>query len=404
MSLLFTIVSTLFLALRSSTALSAMDDIINVQDIQSNIWCYLTWEQRLIFREVSATCNKVHRHLFSSECGVITQCMDLSLYIRTIDPEHLMEVFASKQHLHYLQCSIFDDKALGDHDSMLIEKLVVDITERAPSFREASRACTSWLKVFSVRFSGFKGRGFNSHRWPTMNINGSVIPCNRNLIKLHRMFKSAKTEMNRTNSKWNRYTRFAFVFLDAFLMSLDTMTPLSITNMVRYLWCDIASVEFIGDYLLRPYLRDFDEPVASAIELIMADAVQLNGTLNKDRLLLMVHHSRILFSFDPIFFELIESSSWNDKSRAECLNFIVDNDLMTWSVMKEHLRDYRAVDSGNPMIEWMWRYVYCRHLSERLRLNQSGNPLTRAGSGVAKNQSFRFRNSVQTKHCCCRCM
>ena len=399
-------------AVSVSAKLSAIHSILIVQDIQCNIWHHLTWEERLLFRQVSSCCHMMHHHLFPLEYDAITKCKALSLCIHAIDPHELKSFFASRGNIRCLEPAILAQEVLQPHESMLIEKIMVDITERALCFEDASRACILWLNSNTASSPGFDGHGLQSSRWPTMDHNGFVIPYNRNLDKLHRMFQMAKNEMARTKSKYNRYTRFAFVFLDAFLMSLDEKERRAlnfdenvVTNMVRHLWCGIVSVEFISDYLLRPRLRDFGEPVAAAIEFIMADAVQLNGTLNTNRLLLMVNHPDILFNFNIIFFDLIESRNWNQEKRTECLEFIVDHGLMTWSVMNEYLRDYRTVYFENPVIYWMWRYVQSRHLKERLEMSYSQNPLLR--TGAYRNHSFRIPESfrkIGKNHGCCRCM
>ena len=314
------------------------------------------------------------------------------------------------------------------HDSMLIEKIMVDIAERATSFVEASRACILWLKLCNIRSCGFKGHVLQkSHRWPVVDVNGSVIPCERNLEKLHRIFYLAKNEMDRTKSKYNRYTRFAFVFLDALLASLDEMSSnikhsagsrvttvrsdcnQSVNYMLQRIWDDIVSVEFIWDYLSRPLLRDFQEPIATTTELIMADALHANGSLNMDRLMLMVEYSHILFDFVPIFFELTALSNWNQQTRAECLEFIVDQRLITWSAMKTQLRDLKLIYFGDPIMDWMWNYVYSRHLEQELpgviQVNPFESRLLRRSA--AEDRSSRNRVSLKEnvkRFRCCLCM
>ena len=216
--------------------------------------------------------------------------------------------------------------------------------------------------------------------------------------------------MNRTKSKYNRYTRFAFVFLDSFLLSLDAMgshykhsdSSKKWWNSIRkQIWNDISSVEFISDYLQRPLLLHFQGPATTAIELIMCDAVGSNDTLNTDRLSLMVHHPRILFNFNVIYFELIESPIWNEKTRAECLEFIVHHELITWSVMEERANAYEAVYPANDIIRSMCRYVRCRSRGFSVRSAcESGNPL----SGKTAARSISFEKSVPKNNACCLCM
>ena len=401
---------TLFTGFAVSCA-AVIDSIQNVPDIQSNIWCYLRWEERLILRSVSISYDEMHRHLFPSECGTVSQFVHLSRHIHTIDPPKLIPFFLAKEILYYIEPFSLDQRFLMEYGCMLIEKIMVDIIERALSFVDASRACMLWLKPFWIRFPPFECHKLQSHRWPTLDLNDSVVPCHYNLDKLDRMFQLAKYEMNRTKSKYNRYTRFAFVFLDSFLMSLDEMGPntvrynRSVNNFVRQLWNDIASVEFIADYLVRPQLRDFQEPAVTAIELIMIDAVGINDTLNTDRMLLMVDHPRILFNFHVVFFEMVESPIWSKKTRTECINFIVSHQLMSWSAMEEYLRDYRSVYPAEQHVHRMWRYVYSRHIRDKIsrRYIHSGNPLVRRKD--ATNRSMHIvHKPTRMKHDCCLCM
>lgn len=386
-----------------STSSSTIQSIVNVADIQYNIWCYLKWEERLLLRQVSMPSHQMHRHLFLSECVTITQCMDLSVCIHTIDPKELMSFFTSEQHFRFLETARLNQRSMEFHDLMFIEKIVADFTERALSLEDAYRPCTLWLKSCTTRFPGFDGNVLPTyHFWPIVDGNGSVVSCQKNLDKLNRMLRIAKNEMDRTKSKYNRYTRFAFVFLDAFLKSLET----SVTDTVRYLWSNIASVDFISDYLLRPLLRDFEGPSLTAIELIMFDAVRIDGTLNTDRLSLMVDHPRILFNFDPIFLKLTEYNIWTDNTRIECLNYIVVHGLMTWTEMKDHLDGYRAIYMiwhYNPITEWMWHYVCARHFHGQLPvIHISNDPLFRKDLG--RNHTIEARMAPRKRDSCCLCM
>ena len=365
--------------------------IHNVPDIQSHIWCYLAWEERLILRLVSTSCNRMHRHLYPKEQIIIAQFMELSLKIHTIDPHELIEFFRTKRF-------ILDGDVVEKHDAMLIEKIMVDITERAPSFPTVFRACNIWLKSFKARYPPFyEGNRLPSDLWPDVDGDGSVIPCFWNLDRIQRVFRMANNEMIRTKSKYNRYTRFSFVFLDSFLLSLEEMSS-NIKNKIKgRLWNEIVSVEFISDYLQRPRLRNFSKPAAMAIELIMADAVGVNGSvnyLNTDRLLLMVHHPRILFNFNVIF-PYMKSRIWSHKTRIELLHFIVNHGLMTWSMIWEQMRI-------RSMSHYVWfRYLYdkSRHLHALSMTNNSKSPLLT--KNVVRSAPCKAK---QNKDDCCPCM
>ena len=396
----------MILSFFSICTVAAIESIQNIPDIQASIWSYLQWEERLILREVSTSWHAMHLHIFPSENKILTQFMALSKHIHTIDPPKLVAFFVLKEDLRYTEPLILGQTALEHHGSILIEKILVDITERAPTFALSSRACSLWLKSFRARYPPFAFDQLHAHRWPQADDNGSVIPSEENLHKLARIFRIANTEMQETKSKYNRYTRFAFKFLDSFLISLDSTDRSKqwVSSMRKQLWNDISSVEFITDYLMRPFLRDFQGPATTAIELIMCDATRINDSLNTDRLLLMVRHPRILFNFNVVYFELIESPIWSKKTRSECLQFIVDRGLMTWSLMEEHMRDYRSVYPEDPVIQSMWRYVYCQQLREKWRQRDyqcgRGNPLVRK----KRVRNEKVQKPVRQRHACCLCM
>ena len=417
------IVSVIFsLTIRLFWTSSTMDLVQNVSDIQSNIWCYLTWGERLIFREVSTSCNKMHRHLFQPESQTVTQFRNLSLHIHIIDPYNLIDFFLERRYFNYFDPSLFNERMLDAHESMMIEKIIVDITEIAPSFVAADRACTPWLRLFHDSFPSFDSNRLHSDRWPIVDINGSVVPCDRNVDKLYIIFRIAKIEMNLRKSKYNRYTRFAFVFLDSFLMSLDTIGPRitysnqSVNSILTHLWNDIVSVEFISDYLLRPRLLKFQGPAITAIELIIADSMRIRDSLNTDRLLLMVDHPRILFDFDIIFWSLVESPIWSEKTLTESLQFIVHHRLISWTQLEEYMREYRTANPADPIIQFMWRFVWYRCLQDKLVIveesrelatrndratnNDSSNPLVRRNPTA----STLIDQSTPKKHACCHCM
>ena len=181
--------------------------IQNIADIQFNIWCYLQWEVRLILREVSGSCCQMHRHLFYAESKTIAQFMDLSLHIHTIDPHTLIQFFLKKRYLNYIEPVILAQRMQEMHECMLIEKIMVDITERAVSFVEASRSCTLWLNSLSSSFPPFERNRLHLYRWPEVDGNGSVIPCDSNLDKLFRIFRIAKIEMPGTLGNLNFYSQ-----------------------------------------------------------------------------------------------------------------------------------------------------------------------------------------------------
>ena len=383
---------------------SAFQQIQEVPDIQCNIWCHLTWTERLAFREVSASSNQMHRHQFPLECETICQFTLLSQRIRTIDPQKLVAFFsASKQCLQYIE----------NRDPMFVEKIIVDITEGAPSFVEASRASILWLSLHGVCCPTFcrptfdsRGNGLHSRYWPIVGNDGLVIPYEHNLNKLQQMFTLAQIEMDRTKSKYNRYTRFALVFLDSFLMSLDAMDANILSfeadhsvKMVRRLWNGIEYVEFISDFLLRPHLRDIHEQVPSAIRLILDDAIGINNSLNIDRLMLMVHHPRLFFNFHWIFFEMAMAPKWNDKTRAKCLEFIVHHELITWSIMEDRVNAYEAMYPAKTSIQYMWRYVRSRSRGLSM-MSKASNPL----SGKKRMGSIEVEKSISRNDACCMCM
>ena len=369
--------------------LQASDVIRNVPDIQYHIWCYLAWEERLILRHVSTSCNQMHCHLFPTEQSTIAQFMELSLKLHIIDSHKLIGFFRTKNF-------ILGHTVLEKQDAMLIEKIMVDIAERAPSFPAAFLACSLWTKSFKARHPPFyKANRLPSHLWPDVDGNGSVIPCFWNLDRIQRVFRMANNEMIRTKSKYNRYTRFAFLFLDSLLMSLDEMSSNIKCKMKARLWNEIVSVEFISDYLRRPRLQNFSKPAPMAIQLIMADAVGINDSLNTDRLLLMVHHPRILFNFNVIFSQMIKSQIWSQQTRIECLQFIVDHGLMTSSMIWEQMR-----------LQSLSHYVWYRYLCDDLRhlralsiTNCSKSPLLH--KSVVRSAPCKAK---QNKGDCCPCM
>ena len=387
--------------------------ILSVQDVQFHIWCHLTRQERLLFRVVSTSCHRMHLHLFPAECTAIMQCKHLSHCIQAMDPNELISFFASKQRLRYIDPAALYHDPVERHGLMLMEKIMVEIAERATSFDDASRACVLWLNSCIERSVGFDGLDLQQiHEWPTVDDNGSVTSSQWNMAKLHEMFIMAKIEMDRTKSKYNRYTRFAFVLLDSMLQHQNTTDPYSknadqsVIYVLRHLWHNVVSVEFISDYLSRPLLRDFGEPCSSAIELIMDDAVTINDSLNTDRLMLMVHHPRILFKFDTVFLKMAEYEVWSDKTRGEFLEFIVNHGLITWPMISGHLIKFRAMSmiwDSNPMAEWMWLYVSARERNEYFVQRDSLDvPLLFTNNAV--NQSIGIFKAWSKRNVCCLCM
>ena len=394
-------------------SVGSSSSILSVQDVQIHIWHHLTWEERLLFRKVSKCCNEMHRDLFPTECTAIMQCKHLSLCIHAMDPNELISFFSSKQSLHYIRPAVLYHERMEHRGLLLIEKIMVEIAERATTFHDASRACVLWLNSCIERSFGFDGHGLQQiHRWPTVDGNGFVISSQWNMAKLYEMFIMAKIEMDQTKSKYNRYTRFAFVLLDSMLLHQNTTDPhskntdRSVIYVLRYLWHNIVSVEFISDYLSRPLLRHFGEPCTTAIELIMSDAVGINDSLNTDRLMLMVHHPRILFKFDTVFLQMAEYEIWNERTRAECLEFFVYQGLITWSMINSHLITFRAMSMiwhYNPMAEWMWHYTCAREHNEHvLRENSLDASLLHMNN--AENQSTCVSKAQRKRHACCLCM
>ena len=73
------------------------------------------------------------------------------------------------------------------------------------------------------------------------------------LRNLQLMFSFGIQAMNKTHKKYNRYTKFAFAYLDQLLLKINNNTLL-----ILLLWEDmIFHIDFIQDFLQRDIIKLF---------------------------------------------------------------------------------------------------------------------------------------------------
>ena len=362
-----------------------------------HLWCYLEWQDRLRLRAVCTSFHDMHCDLFHNESIKITEFHKLSNWIKISDPSHLETTL--KFWPYDIRAALPDHNPLPYEDKLLIDKIIADIAERSLTFADAAIICTNFLNSIHMHCVWIERNG-----WPSVTVHGTIRSCKLNVYKLCKIFKLAVHEMEKTLSKYNRYTRFAFTFLDSMLLTLDhdakpcldggrrNYQAISQKKVIRSLWDQIVSVHFIPDYLQRELLRNHQGTASNAIRLIVRESLCENGMLNEDPLLLIVQCPRILFDLELILCEALESRDWGEDHLAQLVDFIVDHGLMSWPIMLETLEHFI----------WNRREKHRYNISS----NQSRKIVRQQRSGRAHQSQTLFRryNSWKRSITCCCCM
>ena len=330
-------------------------------DAQRRSWSYLERRERRKMRELSVACDEKYQKVYPGECTKMRAFYNFSVFISAMDPAQPCLIASFRRKMSKLKLKDHFDGSNGD--IILIEKLVYTIASNKylyesskddDEIRPELNACLvrtlvvgllDYLNIFHERHAGLQ------LMFRTVLAFGSSNYMNK-IFLLNDLFVFGFKTTKQIGNKSNRFCKFGLLHLDLFLDS-NAHNPQARPNdrglnfhpsRLRTLWNTIVNVELIEEYLKHRELRGEDADIGivlTPIRLIIDDAFGPNRTFKTDKLHLFVEHPKLFFNLGNILEFSMKTEHAHQVGVMDLLEFLVDNDLMTWQTLDSGYLCYR---------------------------------------------------------------
>ena len=340
-----------------------------------NLWCYLPAPARRTARGVSTAWNQLYEDSFFDEFMKLRTFYKFYVFL-SIKKTASVSIRDSLREMDSFSFSTYCSPNYTKQEMVMIEKIVIEIADKSEVHADAANLCNIFLHDLGVDLS--------KHRELELMhkiINEVHADHCLEYGHLRRMFRFGVHEMNRTKNKYNRFTRFAFVYFHN-LRDVGGRTPKQASpQILGALWSGIESVEFIEDFLKIETLRCYGQTVDRCILLIVNDAFSGNSSLKQRALGFMVKHRELFFALNLILHFAARSELYHHQRVCEMLHFFVENLCIQWKEIKQFL----DIASNE---EWKVFAEYARNemLKERMKKKSRNN--------------MKCRWSPTTRTCC----
>ena len=352
-------------------------------------------------------CNRNYRLFYFDESTKVRKFFNLSRFIDRCQPEQL-NIWNFRKKMMDLELTYNTRSGhihLSSTDVVLIEILIVELAYKAFHswflIPDVSDLCNALVRL--LRTDDVKYRRLRAMYWPWFcnQRSGQSVLTNYRISMIKVMLRLGLKEWDDTGSKQNRYTRFALLSLDGLLNKVrddihyHTLGHFK-NDVLRLLWDTVQSVHFIEDFLQRSDLQTSSSLAIRAVDLIMFDALSVDGHLRTERLQLIYRHPRTLFHFQTMLSHVIDS----ERNTIMMLDFVVEHELTRWVDIEAVLAQQDMLPFSNRVSELVYGHVstlalICSNYSS------TSSPTWTKHHDLKLETVIARVNDRKHEHCCC---